>query len=150
MRLQCIAIESRLSFWQNRRCVIITECYFNDWWPSIFVKTWKNEMAGLMEFNKFLLLLVPQIWPRFWEEEEENIDRTEAWCGSATVGIHGSLAGEDRALSCRSFYVSCCQHFIQLIIAFCLLMGLSWFLLLSLSSFSGECGVSSQGNWRGR
>ena len=35
-------------------------------------------MAGLMELNKFLLLLVPQIWPRFWEKEEENIDRTEA------------------------------------------------------------------------
>ncbi len=119
--------------------------------PINFVKNlWRrNVWSNGME--KFLLLLVPQIWPRCWDEKEENIDRTEAWCGSAAVGNHGSLAGEDRALSCRSFYVSCYPHFIQLVVAL-----VFWWVSLVFANQSpispvlGECGVSnSQGELKG-
>lgn len=84
------------------------------------------------------------------DEREENIDMTEACCESAAFKIHGRLAGEDRALSCLSFYVSYYSHLFQFVVAF-VFCWVSLALLLShlshLSCVSAE--VSSQGRIEG-
>jgi hypothetical protein len=82
--------------------------------------------------------------------KEENIDMTEACCESAAFKIHGRLAGEDRALSCLSFYVSYYSYLMQFVVAF-VFCWVSLALLLShLSHLSCvSAGVRSQGRIEG-
>ncbi len=115
----------------------------NDWTMNInFVK---KEMAGLMELKNSPASCCHSL-AKVLDEKEENIDMTEACCESAAFKIHGRLAGEDRALSCLSFYASYYSHLMQFVVAF-VFCWVSLALLLShLSHLSCvSAGISSQG-----